>query len=302
MNQLAFCTSIWIAIMTASAARAGEPVSFTRDVRPILSNNCYKCHGPDDAARMSEVRLDTPEGLFSLAGEITPVVPRQLKASELYRRITAIDGDERMPPPDSHKTLSEAEKETLRLWIKQGARWEPHWSFARIARPSPPRVKNSDWAHNAIDLFILARQQQQRLTPSPRADGYILIRRLYLDLVGLPPTPEEADQWHKEIFRGQQFNADSYAALVDKLIASDQYGERWARRWLDLARYADTNGYEKDRDRPMWPFRDWVIRAINDGQPFDQFTIEQIAGDMLENPTASQRIATGFHRNTMLNE
>jgi hypothetical protein len=207
MNRLASCTSIWIAIMTAGTARAAEPVSFTRDVRPILSNNCYKCHGPDDAARMSEVRLDTPEGLFSLTGEITPVVPRQLNASELYRRITAVDGDERMPPPDSHKTLSEAEKETLRRWIKQGAHWESHWSFGPITRPSPPRARNSDWAENDIDLFILARQQQQRLAPSPRAGGYMLIRRLYLDLVGLPPTPAEADRWHDDIFKGDEFNA-----------------------------------------------------------------------------------------------
>jgi hypothetical protein len=251
---------------------------------------------------MSEVRLDTKEGLFSLTGEITPVVPRQLKASELYRRITAVDGDERMPPPDSHKTLSEAEKETLRRWIKQGAHWESHWSFGPITRPSPPRARNADWVENDIDLFILARQQERRLTPSAQADAYTLVRRLYLDLIGLPPTPEEADRWKGRIFTRQQFNADAYSTLVDELIASEQYGERWARRWLDLARYADTNGYEKDRDRPMWPYRDWVIRAINAGQPFDQFTIEQIAGDMLEDATASQRIATGFHRNTMLNE
>mgnify|MGYP001486431874 CR=1 FL=1 len=301
MTRLFYLTSICIAL-AASPGLSGEPVSFTRDVRPILSNNCYKCHGPHEEARLSDVRLDTREGLFSLAGEITPVVPRQLKTSELYRRITSNDDDERMPPPDSHKTLTESEKETLRLWIKQGAHWEPHWSFASIARSSPPRVKNSSWANNEIDLFILARQQQQRLAPSPRAGGYMLIRRLYLDLVGLPPTPAEADRWHDDIFIEDEFNADAYALLVDELIASDQYGERWARRWLDLARYADTNGYEKDRDRPMWPFRDWVIRAINSGQPFDRFTIEQIAGDMLEDATPSQRIATGFHRNTMLNE
>ncbi|MEE2685584.1 MAG: PSD1 and planctomycete cytochrome C domain-containing protein [Planctomycetota bacterium] len=302
MNHFIPCTSIWVAIITTGTAGAAEPVSFTRDVRPILSNNCYTCHGPDDAARITDVRLDTREGLFSRAGEITPVVPHQLKASELYRRITSNDDDERMPPPDSHKTLSETEKETLRRWIKQGARWESHWSFGPIARPSLPRVKNSDWANNAIDLFILAHQQRQRLTPSPRAEGYTLIRRLYLDLVGLPPTPEDADRWHDDIFKDDEFDANAYARLVDELIASDQYGERWARHWLDLARYADTNGYEKDRDRPMWPFRDWVIQAINDGTPFDQFTIEQVAGDMLENATASQRIATGFHRNTMLNE
>ena len=301
MTRLLYLTSICIALAT-SPGLSGEPVSFTRDVRPILSNNCYKCHGPHEEARLSDVRLDTREGLFSLTGEITPVVPRQLKASELYRRITSSDDDERMPPPDSHKTLTDSEKETLRLWIKQGAHWEPHWSFSSIASPSPPRVKNSSWAENDIDLFILARQQQQRLAPSPRAGGYMLIRRLYLDLVGLPPTPAEADRWHDDIFKRDEFNADAYALLVDKLIASDLYGERWARRWLDLARYADTNGYEKDRDRPMWPFRDWVIRAINSGQPFDQFTIEQIAGDMLKDATAAQRIATGFHRNTMLNE
>ncbi|MEE2991277.1 MAG: PSD1 and planctomycete cytochrome C domain-containing protein [Planctomycetota bacterium] len=301
MSRLFYLISLCIALVT-SPGLSGEPVSFTRDVRPILSNNCYKCHGPHEEARLSDVRLDTRKGLFSLAGEITPVVPRQLKTSELYRRITSSDDDERMPPPDSHKTLTESEKETLRLWIKQGAHWEPHWSFASITRPSLPRVKNPNWANNEIDIFILARQQQQRLTPSPRAGGYMLIRRLYLDLTGLPPTPAEADRWHDDIFIGNEFNADAYALLVDELIASDQYGERWARRWLDLARYADTNGYEKDRDRPMWPFRDWVIRAINSGQPFDQFTIEQIAGDMLEDATPPQRIATGFHRNTMLNE
>ncbi len=301
MTRLFYLISICITL-AASPGLSGEPVSFTRDVRPILSNNCYKCHGPHEDARVSDVRLDTREGLFSLTGENTPVVPRQLKTSELYRRITSSVDDERMPPPDSHKTLTESEKEILRLWIKQGAHWEPHWSFASIARPSPPRVKFSNWANNDIDLFILARQHQQRLAPSPRAGGYVLIRRLYLDMVGLPPTPAEADRWHDDIFKPDEFDADAYARLVDELIASDQYGERWARRWLDLARYADTNGYEKDRDRPMWPFRDWVIRAINNGQPFDRFTIEQIAGDMLEDATPSQRIATGFHRNTMLNE
>jgi len=302
MKRLAYYTSIWIAIITSAPAGAGEPVSFTRDVRPILSNNCYKCHGPDDAARLSDVRLDTRDGLFSVTGGITPVVPRQLKASELYRRITSSDDDERMPPPESHKSLTQDEKDTLRLWIKQGAEWEPHWSFAPIMDPSLPRVRNPRWAQNEIDLFILARQQEHRISPSPRADAYTLIRRLYLDLVGLPPTPAEADQWQGRIFADQRFNAVAYSELVDELIGSEHYGERWARRWLDLARYADTNGYEKDRDRPMWPYRDWVIRAINAGQPFDQFTIEQIAGDMLEEATPAQRIATGFHRNTMLNE
>ncbi|MBT4011920.1 MAG: DUF1553 domain-containing protein [Planctomycetaceae bacterium] len=280
-------------------------ISFTRDVRPILSRRCFKCHGPDDDARVSDMRLDTRAGLFN--GKFSPIVPGNTSASELYSRITAADPDMAMPPVDANSQITDKERAIIRRWIEQGADWENHWSFSPVAapRPSRNRTRATGAIHNnhPIDAFIRSRQQPLGLRSNRQATPYVLIRRLYLDLIGLPPTIEQADHWRTTAFtqRGT-IKPSQFASLVDGLINSKQYGERWARRWLDLARYADTNGYEKDRDRNMWPYRDWVIQAINDSMPFDQFTIEQIAGDMLPAASTSQRIATGFHRNTMLNE
>ena len=201
-----------------------------------------------------------------------------------------------MPPTSTKLTLTEDQKETLKRWVAAGAEYVPHWAFVKPKQVPLPAVSHSDWPRNAIDYFILARLEKEGLDPSPPADRCTLVRRVYLDLIGLPPTPLEADAFVNDAA------PDAYEKLVERLLASPHYGERWARKWLDLARYADTNGYEKDRPRSMWPWRDWVIRAFNADLPFDQFTIDQLAGDMLPNPTSDQIIATGFHRNTMLNE
>ncbi len=277
-------------LLPAPLARAAD-VDFTRDVRPILSRHCFKCHGFDDKARKAKLRLDVRENALKKA-----IVPGKPDDSELVRRIFATADDEIMPPPAAKLPLSDAEKQTLKRWVAAGAEYQMHWAFVAPKQAPLPKVKQADWPRNPIDYFVLARLEAERLRPSPRADRYTLVRRLYLDLIGLPPTPEEADAFARDD------SPDAYERLVDRLLASPHYGERWARRWLDLARYADTNGYEKDRPRSIWPYRDWVIRALNRDMPFDQFTVEQIAGDMLPGATVEQRVATGFHRNTMLNE
>jgi hypothetical protein len=277
-------------LLAAPLARAAD-VDFTRDVRPILSRHCFKCHGFDEKARKAKLRLDVREGAVKKA-----IVPGKPDDSELIRRILAADADEVMPPPATKNPLSDAEKQTLKRWVAAGAEYKAHWAFVAPKQAPLPKVKQSDWPRNPIDTFVLARLEAEGIKPSPQADRYTLVRRVYLDLIGLPPTPEEADAFVRDDSPG------AYERLVDQLLASPHYGERWGRRWLDLARYADTNGYEKDRPRSVWPYRDWVIRALNADLPFDRFTIEQIAGDMLPGATAEQRVATGFHRNTMLNE
>ena len=274
---------------------AAEPVRFNRDIRPILAAKCFACHGRDEQHREADLRLDVRE----VATESRAIVPGKAEESELVRRVFSDDPDERMPPPDSNDTLNDDQRQLLKRWIAEGAQYEQHWAFIPSQRPPTPKVKSEDWPLNEIDRFILARLERESLEPSPQANHYTLVRRLYLDLIGLPPTPKEAEAFHKSALRNPQSAIEN---LVDRLFKSKQYGERWARLWLDLARYSDTNGYEKDRPRTMWPYRDWVIKALNDDMPFDQFTIEQLAGDMLPNATIDQRIATGFHRNTMLNE
>ncbi len=280
----------------AASARAAEP-DFNRDVRPIFAKHCLKCHGPDEHGRQGGLRFDLRDAALAPAesGE-RAIVPGQPDESELLRRVTSTDEDAVMPPAHTKDRLSAAEIKTLRDWIAAGAKYANHWAFEPVRRPELPPVKNSAWVRNPIDRFVLARLEIEGLPPSAEADRYALVRRVYLDLIGLPPTPEEAER-----FVGDN-HPQAYERLVDQLLASPHYGERWARKWLDLARYADTNGYEKDRERSIWPYRDWVIRALNDDLPFDQFTIQQIAGDMLPAATLDQRIATGFHRNTMLNE
>ncbi|HEV3116440.1 MAG TPA: DUF1549 domain-containing protein, partial [Gemmataceae bacterium] len=267
-----------------------QQVDFTRDVRPILSRHCFKCHGPDDKARKAKLRLDSATGAAKV------IVPGKPDESELVRRIFAADESEVMPPPVTRNPLTNAQRQMLRRWIAEGAEYKQHWAFVRPKQGSLPTVKHSAWPRNAVDYFVLAKMEHAGLQPSSLADKYTLVRRLYLDLIGLPPTPEEADAFVHDR------SPAAYEKLVDRLLASPHYGERWARRWLDLARYADTNGYEKDRPRSMWPYRGWVIGALNRDMPFDQFTVEQLAGDMLPEATVAQRIATGFHRNTMLNE
>ena len=289
----------FLPLILALRISAGENAApdFNSEVRPILANNCFKCHGPDDKARKGAMRLDQREGAVSAAksGEF-PIVPRNLEKSELIKRIFSKDDEEVMPPRNTKKVLTDAQKDILKRWVATGAEYRPHWAFVPPIQAELPKVKQEGWARNPIDRFILARLESEGLQPSPQADRYTLARRVYLDLIGLPPTPEEADAFAADQSPG------AYEKLVDRLLAMPQYGERWARKWLDLARYADTNGYEKDRPRTMWPWRDWVINSLNADMPFDQFTIQQIAGDMLPNATTENIIATGFHRNTMLNE
>ena len=266
-------------------------VDFNREVRPLLASKCYACHGPDEEGRKAKLRLDIRDD--ALKNDV--IVPGEFEESELHYRIHSDDPDEIMPPPESHASLTQKEKELLDQWIKEGAKYAKHWGFVTPTSPPVPEGIKS-WIRNPIDSFISENLKSKNFTPSEEADKYSLVRRLYLDLIGLPPTPEQADAF---VFDNRP---DAYQKLADQLIASNHYGEKWGREWLDLARYADTNGYEKDRPREIWHFRDWVIRALNADMPYDQFTIEQLAGDMLSNATLDQKIATGFHRNTQLNE
>jgi hypothetical protein len=292
---------MWLlSLLICTSARAAVP-DFNQEIRPILSRYCYKCHGPDDEARKAGMRLDAQAfAIKETASGSVPIVPGKPDESELIARINAKDTAERMPPQSTNLTLSQQQKDLLRKWITAGAEYRPHWSFVPPKSPLLPHVKLAGWARNPIDRFVLAKLEAQGLAPSPEADRYTLLRRAALDITGLQPTPAEVDAVLAEAEAASWERA--YEHYVDRLLASPQFGERWARRWLDLARYSDTNGFEKDRTRSIWPYRDWVIRAINDDMPFDEFTIEQIAGDMLPGATQSQRVATGFHRNTMLNE
>ncbi|MFN3651335.1 MAG: DUF1549 domain-containing protein [Armatimonadota bacterium] len=275
---------------------AVEAVDFNRDVRPILSAKCFACHGPDEGSRAAGLRLDLRDEAVKLRGAARAVWPGNPAKSRIYARITEKTPARKMPPPSSGHSLSAAETATLRRWIEQGAPYAEHWSFRRLRRPPVPAVSGSKWVRSPIDAFVLQRLQLAGLKPSPEADRYTLIRRVSLDLTGLPPTPEEV-----EAFVADR-SPDAYEKLVDRLLASPHYGERWARMWLDLARYADSAGYGSDPLRPnIWPYRDWVIDAFNRNLPYDRFTIEQLAGDLLPNPSREQLVATAFHRNTMTN-
>lgn len=276
-------------------AGAEEVVSFNRDVRPILSENCFSCHGADPGSRKAGLRLDTFEGATEDLGGRRAVVPGVVAESELLARILSGDADEIMPPPASHKKLTDAQKEILARWIGSGAAYERHWSFVPIAMPDLPGVKAEDWPLGGIDRFVLARLESESLAPAPDADRATLLRRVTLDLTGLPPTPEEAAAFLSDT------SGEAYEKLVDRLLASPHFGEHLAVAWLDAARYADTNGYFGDKPRQMWLWRDWVIDALNGNMPFDRFTIEQLAGDLLPDANVSQRIATGFNRNHMAN-
>ena len=283
--------------MLTGFASADDSVSYSRDVRPILSQFCFKCHGPDELTRQGGLRLDHSESAYgpSDSGAIA-VVPGSVDKSELVRRIASNEADEVMPPATSKLTLTDTQKDVLKKWISNGAKYEMHWAFESPKKAEPPSVHDKLWNQNAIDRFAYSKLTELGLTPQHPGTPYEQIRRVYLDLVGLPPNAEAADQ-----FAANPSEA-AYEKIVDDLLQSPDYGERWARKWLDLARYADTNGYEKDKVRTIWPYRDWVINALQKDMPFDQFTIEQLAGDMLPNTTLDQKIATGFHRNTMLNE
>ncbi len=280
------------------AASAKTPtVSFGRDILPILSDNCFRCHGPDAKERKAQLRLDTQDGAYGpgKSGKHA-VVPGDAAKSELIRRITSTDDEERMPHRDAKRQLSKEQIELLKRWVQQGAKWGQHWAFEAPERPEIPAVKNSKWARTPVDNFVLAKLQDEKLKPSSEADKVTLLRRLSLDLIGLPPTIEEVDTFLADKSR------DAYEKQVDRLLKSPHYGERWGRLWLDAARYADSDGYEKDKRRLVYFYRDYVINAFNRDLPYDRFIIEQLAGDELPNATQDQVVATGFLRNSMLNE
>jgi hypothetical protein len=280
----------WSGAAVAAAADAAGPVEYNRDVRPILSENCFYCHGQDPNHRKADLRLDVRESALKEKA----VVPGQPDQSKLVAKIFS-DGKKRMPPPDSNRILTAEQKEMLKRWVAQGAAYQQHWAFVAPVRPAPPEVKRAGWPRNPIDRFVLARLEREGLAPSPEADRTTLIRRVTLDLTGLPPTPEEVDAFLLDN------RPDAYELLVDRLLASSAYGERMALPWLDAARYADSNGFQQDGDTYQWVWRDWVVKALNADMPFDQFSIEQLAGDLLPNATNDQKIATAFNRNHLLN-
>ncbi len=294
------CLAVWMLahpavyqMPTAAVEPLPQTVEFNRDIRPILSDTCFHCHGPDKAKRKANLRLDTEEGARADLGGYHALVPGDAAKSELLQRLIAKDEKERMPPKQLGRPLTDRQIQLVRRWIEQGAKWQKHWSFIPPQRVAPPA--GGAWSRNPIDNFILARLEQAGLKPSPEAERTTLIRRVTLDLTGLPPTPGEV-----EAARNDQ-SMDWYEKVVARLLSSPRYGERMSARWLDAARYADSNGYQDDGERYMWRWRDWVIDAFNRNLPFDQFTVEQIAGDLLPNATLEQKIATGFNRNHRIN-
>jgi len=285
------CTSI----LSATAAEKPETprIEFNRDIRPILSEKCLHCHGPDPATREADLRLDDPADVRKPRDDYSIINLKQPADSELLKRLLTTDADLKMPPADSGKEIAPQEIALIQRWVEQGAEYQQHWSFIPPRRPELPAVNNQTWSKTPLDRFVLSRLEREGLKPSPRADKATLCRRLSFDLTGLPPTLAELD-----VFLNDN-STDAYEKLIDRLLASPRYGEHRARYWLDAARYADTSGYFTDEEWEMWHWRDWVINAFNQNKPFDQFTVEQLAGDLLPEPTQNQLIATGFHRNHM---
>ncbi|HVJ81315.1 MAG TPA: DUF1549 domain-containing protein, partial [Planctomycetia bacterium] len=288
------CCALWFGIAAASAGGA-EPIDYNREIRPVLAANCLACHGPDDKHREAGLRLDVKEGATRKNddGEAA-IAPGKPEASLLLKRIAAGE-DERMPPVGHGERLTAGQIEKFKQWIAEGATYAPHWAFAPPRRPDAPATKRNDWARNPIDRFTLAKMESHGLAPSPEAERAILARRLSFDLLGLPPTPAQVREF---LHDGRP---DAYERLVDRMLASPHYGERWARVWLDIARYADSAGYGSDPLRTIWRFRDWTIDAFNRNEPFDRFTVKQLAGDLLPSPSRDDLVATAFHRNSMTN-
>ncbi|MBI1321059.1 MAG: DUF1553 domain-containing protein [Candidatus Hydrogenedens sp.] len=290
MRYWAIATGL-AALTAASGSWAASAPSFGADIQPILSDRCYACHGPDAAARKADLRLDLED-----EAKLKAIIAGDADKSPLMHRIASEDPDERMPPEESNKPpLTPAEVDLFRRWIAGGAAWEEHWAFKAPVRPDAPIVANTEWARNEIDGFVMARLEKEGLAPSPETSREKLLRRVYFDLIGTPPSPQEIDAFLLDN------SPEAYENVVDRLLASPHYGERMAVNWLDGARFADTNGFQNDFARDQSPWRDWVIRTFNDNMPYDQFTVEQIAGDMLPNATEDQRIATGFCRNNRSN-
>ncbi len=288
-------SQLFLAALLLAPATAEETIDFSRDIRPLLSDRCFHCHGPDHKKRKAGLRLDTREGAMAPLdddGTLFTVVPGDPDKSELFYRITTDDEDDVMPPPDSKLPgFTAAEIDLLQRWIEQGASYQDLWTFVRADRPALPEVKNAKWARNGIDHFVLAKLEREGIAPSPEADRGTLLRRLSFDVTGLPPTIEELDAFLADK------SPDAYEKAVDRLLSSNRYGERMAAEWMDAARYADTSGYQYDWFRTMWRWRDWVIESYNANQPYDEFVTWQLAGDLLPNATLDQQIATGFNRN-----
>ncbi len=281
---------------TAPAAPA-KPVDFQTEIRPLLSDNCFHCHGPDHSTRMVGLRLDLYDEALKPRKSGAPIVPGKAEESVLYKRMAEPVAARRMPPPYAHKELKPEQIALFKRWIDEGAKWEEHWAWTAPRKAAPPAVTNKTWVRNDVDRFILAKLEAEGLAPAAEADKRTLVRRVAFDLTGLPPKPADVTRFLEDR------SPDAYEKMVDRYLASPHYGEHRARYWLDAARYGDTHGIHIDNYREMWPYRDWVIKAFNRNQPFDQFTLEQLAGDMLPNPTLEQRIATGFQRcNVTTNE
>lgn len=289
MKSLRFLIPVIACGLATGRAEDASKISFNQDVRPLLSDRCFACHGPDEAAREADLRLDLEEPAMADLGGYRAIVPGKPDESEMIRRIESGDPDKVMPPPEAHLELDAAEKELLRRWIEEGAEWEDHWSFQAVVKPEVPEAKG--WGSNPVDAFVLRRLRKEELEPAPPAEPVAWLRRVTQDLTGLPPTLEAIDA----------FVADPSPAarsrVVDELLVGDDFAERMTAVWLDNARYADSNGFQFDNARTMWPWRDWVIKAFRENMPFDRFVTEQLAGDLLENPTWDQQIATGFNRN-----
>ncbi|MDA7920602.1 PSD1 and planctomycete cytochrome C domain-containing protein [Verrucomicrobiales bacterium] len=283
-------------LLFCDIASSGE-IDYNRDIRPILSNKCFQCHGPDEETLEADLRLDLPSD-HSVEGSV--IVPGAPEASELIFRLTTNDSSDVMPPPKTKKPITKEETALLKQWVKEGAKYQSHWSFEPIdLEVTPPVLADSQWQKNGVDRFILESLQDKNITPSSEAQPETLARRIAIDLTGLLPSPEEVDVFIK----AYQTDPDpAVKEFIESQLASPHYGERWGRHWLDQARYADSSGYTIDGERTMWPYRDWVIKALNEDRPFDQFTIEQLAGDLLESPKKEQLIASAFHRNTLINQ
>ena len=290
-RNLLFLLLLAIATGPRFALAAEKPLDFNRDIRPILSENCFQCHGFDEKARQAELRLDVADSAYAKRDDTTAIVPGHPEQSELWRRVTTDDESEIMPPPDSHRALKPAQKAALKLWIEQGAPYAKHWSFIPPVKAALPELSDKTWPRNEIDNFVLERLDVEKLQHAPEADRRTLIRRLSFDLTGLPPTAAEVEAFAADS------SPDAYEKLVDRLLASPHFGERMALVWLDAARYADTNGYSIDGGRHMWLWRDWVINAFNKNLPYDEFVREQLAGDLMPDRTEAQLVATGFQRN-----
>lgn len=291
LAAVCLATALETTIPQVASASDSEKLQFNRDIRPILSNSCFQCHGPDSAKREAGLRLDQREAAVAqTTSGVKPIVPGDHAASEIISRILSDDPDLKMPPPESGKTVTPEQLATLKRWVSEGAEYEAHWSFLPIQRPAVPAVKNDSRVRTPIDQFLQARLEKEGLSLADDADRVTLIRRVTFDLTGLPPTPAEVEAFVTDPA------PDAYSKVVDRLLASPRYGEHMARYWLDAARYGDTHGLHLDNERSLWPYREWVINAYNNNLPFDQFTIDQLAGDLLPAPTLDQRVATGFNR------